>query len=95
MDLDVHPQTKCCSRTVTHPSIHNLITPMNDSSSAASFLLIRTIDEVNQDVCPPCSLCGIVPGLSSVLLPRMNPFVLINLAGALSLCITYMLIEVK
>ncbi|MEQ2161896.1 hypothetical protein GOODEAATRI_014374, partial [Goodea atripinnis] len=39
------------------------------------------------------SLCGIVPGLSSVLLPRMNPFVLVNLAGALSLCVTYMLIE--
>ncbi|XP_029106760.1 zinc transporter 6 isoform X2 [Scleropages formosus] len=41
------------------------------------------------------SLCGIIPGLSSVLLPRMNPFVLINLAGALSLCITYMLIEIN
>ncbi|KAM9364366.1 zinc transporter 6 isoform 2-T2 [Pholidichthys leucotaenia] len=41
------------------------------------------------------SLCGIVPGLSSVLLPRMNPFVLINAAGALSLCITYMLIEIN
>uniref|UniRef100_A0A3Q4GQB2 Solute carrier family 30 member 6 n=1 Tax=Neolamprologus brichardi TaxID=32507 RepID=A0A3Q4GQB2_NEOBR len=40
-------------------------------------------------------LCGIVPGLSSVLLPRMNPFVLINMAGALSLCITYMLIEIN
>ncbi|KAL0964535.1 hypothetical protein UPYG_G00325270 [Umbra pygmaea] len=39
------------------------------------------------------SLCGIIPGLSTVLLPRMNPFVLINVAGALSLCITYMLIE--
>lgn len=42
-----------------------------------------------------CSLCGVVPGLSGVLLPRMNPFVLINLAGALSLCITYLLIEIK
>ncbi|XP_068183142.1 zinc transporter 6 [Antennarius striatus] len=41
------------------------------------------------------SLCGIVPGLSSVLLPRMNPFVLINMAGALSLCITYVLIEIN
>ncbi|XP_060943259.1 zinc transporter 6 [Limanda limanda] len=41
------------------------------------------------------SLCGIVPGLSSVLLPRMNPFLLINMAGALSLCITYMLIEIN
>uniref|UniRef100_A0A665VQB0 Cation efflux protein transmembrane domain-containing protein n=1 Tax=Echeneis naucrates TaxID=173247 RepID=A0A665VQB0_ECHNA len=41
------------------------------------------------------SLCGIIPGLSSVLLPRMNPFVLINMAGALSLCITYMLIEIN
>lgn len=41
------------------------------------------------------SVCGVVPGLSSVLLPRMNPFVLINLAGALSLGITYMLIEIN
>ncbi|XP_029031692.1 zinc transporter 6 [Betta splendens] len=41
------------------------------------------------------SLCGLVPGLSSILLPRMNPFFLINVAGALSLCITYMLIEIN
>ncbi|XP_055758644.1 zinc transporter 6-like isoform X2 [Salvelinus fontinalis] len=41
------------------------------------------------------SLCGIIPGLSSVLLPRMNPFVLINVAGALSLSVTYMLIEIN
>ncbi|KAM9809471.1 zinc transporter 6 [Syngnathus typhle] len=41
------------------------------------------------------SLCGVIPGLSNVLLPRMNPFVLINLAGALSLCVTYMLIEIN
>ncbi|KAG2467280.1 ZNT6 protein, partial [Polypterus senegalus] len=41
------------------------------------------------------SLCGIVPGLNSVLLPRMNPFVLVDLAGALALCITYMLIEIN
>uniref|UniRef100_A0A7N6AZ10 Cation efflux protein transmembrane domain-containing protein n=1 Tax=Anabas testudineus TaxID=64144 RepID=A0A7N6AZ10_ANATE len=41
------------------------------------------------------SLCGVIPGLSSVLLPRMNPFFLINMAGALSLCITYMLIEIN
>ncbi|XP_077469671.1 zinc transporter 6 [Stigmatopora argus] len=41
------------------------------------------------------SLCGAIPGLSSVLLPRMNPFVLINLAGALCLCVTYLLIEIN
>ncbi|RXM34009.1 Zinc transporter 6 [Acipenser ruthenus] len=41
------------------------------------------------------SLCGIIPGLSSILLPRMNPFVLIDLAGAVALCITYMLIEMN
>ncbi|XP_063048291.1 zinc transporter 6 [Engraulis encrasicolus] len=41
------------------------------------------------------SVCGIIPGLSSVLLPRMNPFVLINMAGALALGITYMLIEIN
>ncbi|XP_076867289.1 zinc transporter 6 isoform X2 [Brachyhypopomus gauderio] len=41
------------------------------------------------------SLCGIIPALSSILLPRMNPFVLINLAGAVALGITYMLIEIN
>ncbi|XP_047378921.1 zinc transporter 6 isoform X2 [Sciurus carolinensis] len=41
------------------------------------------------------SLCGIIPGLSSIFLPRMNPFVLIDLAGAVALCITYMLIEIN
>ncbi|XP_048457024.1 zinc transporter 6 isoform X1 [Rhincodon typus] len=41
------------------------------------------------------SLCGIIPSLSSILLPRMNPFVLIDLAGALALCVTYMLIEIN
>ncbi|KAK2504570.1 hypothetical protein MC885_011906 [Smutsia gigantea] len=41
------------------------------------------------------SLCGIIPGLSSIFLPRMNPFVLIYLAGAFALCITYMLIEIN
>ncbi|XP_038596187.1 zinc transporter 6 [Tachyglossus aculeatus] len=41
------------------------------------------------------SVCGIIPGLSSIFLPRMNPFVLIDLAGALALCITYMLIEIN
>ncbi|XP_061084583.1 zinc transporter 6-like isoform X2 [Conger conger] len=39
------------------------------------------------------SVCGLVPGLSSVLLPRMNPFLLLNMAASLSLCITYTLIE--
>ncbi|XP_020643780.1 zinc transporter 6 [Pogona vitticeps] len=41
------------------------------------------------------SICGIIPGLSSIFLPRMNPFILIDLAGALALCITYMLIEIN
>uniref|UniRef100_A0A2K5W6K3 Zinc transporter 6 n=1 Tax=Macaca fascicularis TaxID=9541 RepID=A0A2K5W6K3_MACFA len=41
------------------------------------------------------SLCGIIPGLSGIFLPRMNPFVLIDLAGAFALCITYMLIEIN
>ncbi|NXV99654.1 ZNT6 protein, partial [Fregetta grallaria] len=40
-------------------------------------------------------ICGIIPGLSSIFLPRMNPFVLIDIAGALALCITYMLIEIN
>lgn len=51
------------------------------------------MDHLN--LCSVSSLCGVIPGLSGVLLPRMNPFVLINLAGALSLCITYVLIEIK
>ncbi|KAK7805941.1 hypothetical protein U0070_003807, partial [Myodes glareolus] len=37
----------------------------------------------------------LVEGLSSIFLPRMNPFVLIDLAGAFALCITYMLIEIN
>ncbi|KAM6127892.1 zinc transporter 6 isoform 3-T3 [Pterocles gutturalis] len=41
------------------------------------------------------SICGIIPGLSSIFLPRMNPFVLIDIAGALALCITYLLIEIN
>ncbi|XP_060042823.1 zinc transporter 6 isoform X4 [Erinaceus europaeus] len=41
------------------------------------------------------SLCGLIPGLSSIFLPRMNPFILIDLAGAFALCITYMLIEIN
>lgn len=41
------------------------------------------------------SLCGLIPALSSILLPRMNPFVLINLAGAFALGITYVLIEIN
>ncbi|XP_057198843.1 zinc transporter 6 [Triplophysa rosa] len=41
------------------------------------------------------SVCGLIPALSSFLLPRMNPFVLINLAGAGALGITYMLIEIN
>ncbi|KAG9332870.1 hypothetical protein JZ751_014474 [Albula glossodonta] len=41
------------------------------------------------------SVCGVVPALSGVLLPRMNPFFLINMAGALALCTTYMLIEIN
>uniref|UniRef100_UPI00358F0D11 zinc transporter 6 isoform X2 n=1 Tax=Myxine glutinosa TaxID=7769 RepID=UPI00358F0D11 len=41
------------------------------------------------------SLCGVLPSLSGVLLPRMNPFVLIDIAGAVALFITYMLVEMS
>ncbi|XP_046370294.2 zinc transporter 6-like [Haliotis rufescens] len=41
------------------------------------------------------SLCHIVPGLSKLLLPRLNPFVLIAMAGATFLVITYILIDTK
>uniref|UniRef100_A0A3B4GXR5 Solute carrier family 30 member 6 n=1 Tax=Pundamilia nyererei TaxID=303518 RepID=A0A3B4GXR5_9CICH len=62
---------------------------LSHSHSASSSWLQEHVADLSR------SLCGIVPGLSSVLLPRMNPFVLINMAGALSLCITYMLIEIN
>ncbi|XP_019643881.1 PREDICTED: zinc transporter 6-like isoform X2 [Branchiostoma belcheri] len=41
------------------------------------------------------SLCSVVPGLSSLLLPRINPLPLIAVAGALALFITDMLIEIN
>uniref|UniRef100_A0A673BGW1 Solute carrier family 30 member 6 n=1 Tax=Sphaeramia orbicularis TaxID=375764 RepID=A0A673BGW1_9TELE len=72
---------------------------------ALFFNLLTLLSVRNKPFVIPCSdacstvslssLCGIIPGLSSILLPRMNPFVLINMAGALSLCITYMLIEIN
>lgn len=36
-----------------------------------------------------------VPGLSKLLLPRINPFVLIACAGALALIVTHVLIDMK
>ncbi|KAJ8366112.1 hypothetical protein SKAU_G00149430 [Synaphobranchus kaupii] len=59
------------------------------SGTASSSLLQEHVADLSR------SLCGMVPGLSSVLLPRMNPFILIDLAGALALCITYALIEIN
>uniref|UniRef100_A0A8C4N054 Solute carrier family 30 member 6 n=1 Tax=Eptatretus burgeri TaxID=7764 RepID=A0A8C4N054_EPTBU len=41
------------------------------------------------------SLCGVLPSLSGVLLPRMNPFVLIDIAGAVALFVTYMSVEMS
>lgn len=39
------------------------------------------------------SLCGILPGLGPLLLPRINPFLLLDLAGALALLLAYMLLD--
>uniref|UniRef100_A0A8B9IWQ8 Solute carrier family 30 member 6 n=1 Tax=Amazona collaria TaxID=241587 RepID=A0A8B9IWQ8_9PSIT len=58
----------------------------------------RLLVELGKDANVPIFIkviCGIIPGLSSIFLPRMNPFVLIDIAGALALCITYMLIEIN
>ncbi|XP_041352829.1 zinc transporter 6-A-like [Gigantopelta aegis] len=41
------------------------------------------------------SLCHIVPGLSKILLPRLNPFVIIAFAGGISLFAVHILIDTK
>ncbi|ESO92055.1 hypothetical protein LOTGIDRAFT_82870, partial [Lottia gigantea] len=41
------------------------------------------------------SLCSVVPGLRKMLLPRVNPFLLIALTGGVLLFITYILIDTK
>ncbi|KAK3580009.1 hypothetical protein CHS0354_001670 [Potamilus streckersoni] len=41
------------------------------------------------------SICHVVPGLSKLLLPRINPFALIAFAGGLALAVTYILIDTK
>ncbi|KAK2176682.1 hypothetical protein NP493_646g01082 [Ridgeia piscesae] len=41
------------------------------------------------------SICHVVPGLSKLLLPRLNPFALIGSAGAAALLATYIAIDVN
>uniref|UniRef100_A0A0L8HAV3 Cation efflux protein transmembrane domain-containing protein n=2 Tax=Octopus bimaculoides TaxID=37653 RepID=A0A0L8HAV3_OCTBM len=41
------------------------------------------------------SLCHVIPGLSKLLLPRLNPFALIAFAGAIALFSTHVLIDAK
>ncbi|XP_069116929.1 zinc transporter 6-like [Argopecten irradians] len=41
------------------------------------------------------SVCHIIPGLSKLLLPRINPLALIGFTGGLAICITYILIDTK
>nr|XP_022330845.1 zinc transporter 6-A-like [Crassostrea virginica] len=41
------------------------------------------------------SVCHIVPGLSKILLPRINPFALIGCTGAIALILTYILVDTK
>ncbi|CAH1791486.1 unnamed protein product, partial [Owenia fusiformis] len=40
-------------------------------------------------------LCHVVPGLSKLLLPRINPFTLIAFAGSLALILEYILIDIN
>ncbi|XP_068508689.1 zinc transporter 6 [Syngnathus scovelli] len=73
---------------LTFMSVHNKPFACVSQAASSSWLQEHVADLSR-------SLCGVIPGLSKVLLPRMNPFVLINLAGAFSLCVTYMLIEIN
>ena len=41
------------------------------------------------------SLCHMIPGFSKLLLPRINPFVLVAFAGALALIVVHILIDMK
>lgn len=43
----------------------------------------------------PCSICHVVPGLSKLLLPRINPFALIGFGAAAALVVVHILIDVK
>ncbi|KAL5008541.1 hypothetical protein ScPMuIL_014122 [Solemya velum] len=41
------------------------------------------------------SVCHVIPGLSKLLLPRINPFALIAFTGGISMLVTYILIDAK
>ena len=41
------------------------------------------------------SLCHMIPGFSKLLLPRINPFVLVAYTGALALIVVHILIDMK
>ncbi|XP_061174714.1 zinc transporter 6-like [Saccostrea echinata] len=41
------------------------------------------------------SVCHVIPGLSKILLPRINPFALIGCTGAIALILTYILVDTK
>nr|XP_054759168.1 zinc transporter 6-like [Lytechinus pictus] len=45
------------------------------------------------DICQ--SFCTVVPGLDHLLLPRVNPFILIGLCSMLSLCVTDFLVDMN
>ena len=41
------------------------------------------------------SICAYVPGSDKLLLPRINPFVLIAFTGAIALCFADLMVDVK
>ena len=41
------------------------------------------------------SICNVIPGISKLLLPRINPFALIAVAGAAALVFVYLLIDIR
>lgn len=46
-------------------------------------------------LCECCSICSLVPGLSKLLLPRINPMLLMGFGSSLVLIIAYVLIDTQ
>ncbi|ESN92259.1 hypothetical protein HELRODRAFT_194308 [Helobdella robusta] len=71
----------CIAYMVDNPAFNHVM----DASSSS--WLQEHVTDISE------SICHVVPGLSKILLPRINPFVLISLAGALALIVTHFLID--
>lgn len=75
---------------------HQLVTYTLTSSNRAFNHVISAsssswLQEHVSDMCE--GFCQVVPGLSKILLPRINPFVLLGFAGGLALFVTDLLID--